>query len=234
MTTLNHDHAAIVNSRSIYQKNIHDAATYPYKVIKVPTDTKLGKKVKKGKLKGSKIYILTLEERATCDSDCEHWLNCYGNNMPFAHRFIVNDALYPAIERDLDELDAKGKPYLVRLHILGDFFNLKYVFFWRKQLAKRELLNIYGYTRNHPTKALGIAIKAVRQEYGERFAIRFSNYPDDPMSAQSKDSSTDGVGCPEQLGLAESCGDCALCWSMPNKPVIFYPDLHGRQSVHIK
>ena len=222
MSALSPTHPAIVNSQTLYRKNVHNAGSYPYKVIKVPTDTKLGKKVKKGKLKGSKIYILTLEERATCDSDCEHWLNCYGNNMPFAHRFIVNDALYPAIERDLDEYDAKGKPYLVRLHVLGDFVNLKYVFFWRKQLAKRELLNIFGYTRNHPNKPLGYALKLLRKQYGERFAIRFSNYPDDPMSAQSKDLSTNGVDCPEQLGLAESCGDCALCWSMPKKPVIFY------------
>ncbi len=222
MTTLALDHAAVVGGRTLYKKNVFDAATYPYKVIKVPTDIKLGKKVKKGKLRGAKIYILTLEERATCDYSCEHWLDCYGNNMPFAHRFLANDALYPAIERDLDEYDAKGKPYLVRLHVLGDFVNLKYVFFWRKQLAKRELLNIFGYTRNHPNKPLGYALKLLRKQYGERFAIRFSNYIDDPMSAQSKDLSTNGVDCPEQLGLAESCGDCALCWSMPKKPVIFY------------
>ena len=222
MTALKIDHTAVVNSHSMYRKNIWDASTYKYKVIKSPTDVKLGKKVTKGKLKGAKIYILTLEERATCDSDCEHWLDCYGNNMPFAHRFIVNDALMVAIERDLDELDAKGKAYLVRLHILGDFPNLKYVIFWRKQLTKRPLLNIYGYTRNHPTKPLGLAIRSVRDLYGARFAIRFSSFPSDPMSAQSEHVSTDGIGCPHQLKKAPSCASCTLCWAMPNKPVIFY------------
>ena len=222
MTSLNYDHTAIVNSRSLYQKNVFDAATYKYKVIKSPTDIKLGKKVTKGKLKGAKIYILTLEERETCDLACEHWLDCYGNNMPFAHRFIVNEALLIAIERDLDELDAKGKAYLVRLHILGDFPTLAYVTFWKKQLSKRPLLNIYGYTRNHPTKPLGLSISSVRDLYGERFAIRFSSFPSDPMSAQSEHVSTVGIGCPHQLKLAKSCGACALCWSMPKKPVIFY------------
>ena len=222
MTTLNLDHAAIVNSRSLYQKNVHDAASYPHKVIKTPTDIKLGKIVNKGKLKGAKIYILTLEERATCDDDCEHWLDCYGNNMPFAHRFIVNDALYPAIERDLDAIDAKGKPYQLRLHVLGDFANIRYVNFWEYQLKIRKLLNIYGYTRHHPTKPIGMAIEALRASYRARFAIRFSNYPDDPFSAQSENVSTDGIGCPHQLRLAKSCGDCALCWTMPDKPVIFY------------
>jgi hypothetical protein len=222
MTTLNLNHAAIVNSRSMYQKNVHDAGSYSHKVIKTPTDIKLGKKVNKGKLKGAKIYILTLEERVTCDDDCEHWLDCYGNNMPFAHRFIVNDALYPAIERDLDAIDAKGKPYQLRLHILGDFESIRYVNFWEYQLKIRKLLNIYGYTRHHPTKPIGMAIEALRASYRARFAIRFSNYPDDPFSAQSENVSTDGIGCPHQLGLAKSCGDCALCWTMPDKSIIFY------------
>ena len=164
-----------MNSQTMYRKNLHDAGNYKYDVIKASTNIKLGKKVTKGHLKGARIFTLTLEERATCDSECEHWLDCYGNNMPFGHRFEANDALMVSIERDLDKLDAKGKPYLVRLHILGDFFNLKYVLFWRKQLKNRELLNIYGYTRNHPNKPLGYALKLVRKQYGKRFAVRFSN-----------------------------------------------------------
>tara|TARA_R110002012_G_scaffold200102_1_gene369093 strand:- start:141 stop:815 length:675 start_codon:yes stop_codon:yes gene_type:complete len=222
MTALNSNHVAITDSRSLYQKNVYDVKTYKYKVIKKTTDKKLGKTVNKGKLKGCKIYVLTLEERATCDDSCEHWLDCYGNNMPFAHRFKINAELLEAIERDLDELDAKGKPYLVRLHVLGDFNSVKYVMFWAKQLQKRKLLNIYGYTRNHPTKPIGKAVKDIRDIYRDRFAVRFSNYPDDPMSAQSEHVSDDGIGCPHQLQLAKSCGDCTLCWAMPNKSVIFY------------
>ena len=222
MTSLSPTHQAIVNSQTMYRKNLHDAGNYKYAVIKASTNIKLGNKVTKGHLKGARIFTLTLEERATCDSECEHWLDCYGNNMPFGHRFEANDALMVSIERDLDKLDAKGKPYLVRLHILGDFFDLQYILFWRKQLKNRELLNIYGYTRNHPNKPLGYALKLLRKQYGERFAIRFSNYPDDPMSAQSEHVSTDGIECPHQLGLSESCGDCTLCWTMLTKPVIFY------------
>ena len=206
----------------MYRKNVHDAGNYAHAVIKASTNIKLGKKVTKGHLRGAKIFTLTLEERATCDSECEHWLDCYGNNMPFGHRFEANDALMVSIERDLDKLDAKGKPYLVRLHILGDFFNLKYVLFWKKQLKNRELLNIYGYTRNHPNKPLGYALKLVRQEYGKRFAVRFSNYPDDTFSAQSEHVSTGGIGCPVQMDRTDSCGTCALCWEMEDKSIIFY------------
>ena len=222
MTSLSPTHQAIVNSQTMYRKNLHDAGNYKYAVIKASTNIKLGNKVTKGHLKGARIFTLTLEERATCDSECEHWLDCYGNNMPFGHRFKANDALMVSIERDLNKLDAKGKPYLVRLHILGDFFSVEYILFWRRQLAKREYLNVYGYTRNHPTKALGYALKLVRKQYGKRFAVRFSNYPDDPFSAQSENVSTDGIGCPHQLRLAKNCGACALCWTMLDKPIIFY------------
>ena len=206
----------------MYRKNVHDAGNYAHAVIKASTNIKLGKKVTKGHLKGAKIYTLTLEERDTCDPECEHWLDCFGNNMPFAHRFEANDALLVAIERDLDKLDAKGKSYLVRLHILGDFFDLQYILFWRKQLKNRELLNVYGYTRHHPTKPLGYALKLVRQEYGKRFAVRFSNYPDDSFSAQSEHVSTGGIGCPVQMDRTDSCGTCALCWEMEDKSIIFY------------
>jgi hypothetical protein len=206
----------------MYRKNLHDAGNYKYAVIKASTNIKLGNKVTKGHLKGARIFTLTLEERATCDSECEHWLDCYGNNMPFGHRFKANDALMVSIERDLDKLDAKGKPYLVRLHILGDFFSVEYILFWRRQLAKREYLNVYGYTRNHPTKPLGYALQLVREQYGKRFAVRFSNYPDDPFSAQSEHVSTGGVGCPVQMNRTNSCGTCTLCWEMEDKSIIFY------------
>ena len=227
MKTLNGKQKAIFKEKRVYKNNIHDAETYPYNVIKRNTGAKLGKVVKKTRLRGAKIYVLTLEERATCDPDCEHWLDCFGNNMPFAHRFKANTALLGAISKNLDEIDAKGHIYLVRLHILGDFYSLEYVDFWQDQLERRPLLNIYGYTRNTPNSripkysALGLAILNVRIKYPDRFAVRFSNDPSDKFSANSEHVSLDGIVCPEQTGHTESCGSCGLCWTMKEKPVIF-------------
>ena len=48
------NHRAIMNGQTMYQKNVHDPLTYPYKFIKPDTGSKLGKKVRKGKWKGSK------------------------------------------------------------------------------------------------------------------------------------------------------------------------------------
>ncbi len=92
MTKLSETHAAIVEGRTLYSKNVHDLDTYKHKVLKPSTNKKLGRKITKGKLAGMQIYTLTLEERATCDRDCEHWLDCFGNNMPFAHR-VSTDGL---------------------------------------------------------------------------------------------------------------------------------------------
>ena len=157
------------------------------------------KKVTKGKLSGASIYTLTLEERATCSQECEHWYDCYGNNMPFAHRFMATTSLTRKMEPNLDELDKKHPMgYVIRLHILGDVFSVSYVKWWGRQLAKRPSLNIYGYSRHHPFKPIGRAILALREKYPDRFAVRFSNLPSDNMSANSEHVSDEGIICPEQ------------------------------------
>ena len=77
-------------------KNLRPPTTRYRKGVKAPSlsmlkrgeqNKKLGDKITKGAWKGMTMYSLTLEERATCPSDCQQWDNCYGDNMPFAHRF---------------------------------------------------------------------------------------------------------------------------------------------------
>src|SRR3990167_9551526 len=72
-----------------------------YSAVRIVSDTnvlkrsidnaKLGKlrEWRAGAFKGMPLYSLTLEERATCERSCNAWSVCYGNNMPFAHRFDV-------------------------------------------------------------------------------------------------------------------------------------------------
>jgi|TARA_R110000823_G_scaffold197542_1_gene328703 hypothetical protein len=221
MSQLSTDHAAIVNSTTLYQKNIHDAGDYPHKVLKPSTNKKLGRKITKGAWRGMPFHTLTLVERETCDSDCEHWEDCYGNNMPFAHRFIANSALTSKINLELDILDKKYPAgYVIRLHILGDFYSVGYVNFWKRQLANRPGLRIYGYTRHHPTKTIGKAVLSVRQAFPDTFKIRFSNLPSDNLSASSEHVSKRGIVCPVQLDKTPNCGACGLCW-VAKKPIIF-------------
>ena len=222
MSTLKQNHAAIVDSRTMYSKNVHNLDTYAHKALKPSTNKKLGRKVTKGKLAGMPIYTLTLEERKTCDDACEHWLDCYGNNMPFAHR-IDTAGLEARLETELDALDSKHKRgYLVRLHVLGDFYSADYVKFWQIQVTKRDKLHVYGYSRHHPGKPVGDALRHARKVLGfNRFAIRFSTLPSDNLSANTiHNTAKDAITCPVQLDKTDSCGTCSLCWTT-KKPITF-------------
>ena len=236
MTKLKTDNNAIVKSTTQYLKNIHSAIDYPHKIIKPSTNAKLGKKITKGIWKDKKIYTLTLVERATCTSDCEHWLDCYGNNMPFAHRFKTDKehgvALMKRIWEELEQLNNKHKQgFVVRLHVLGDFFSWDYVDFWRRAIEHFGNLFVYGYTRWHPNTNIGNAVYKVRNKHLARFKIRFSNLPSDKFSASSSDfksfkasqNKKDNINitCPVQLNKTDSCGTCGLCWTAQTKPIIF-------------
>ena len=56
MSTLKQNHAAIVEGRTMYSKNVHTLDTYAHKALKPSTNKKLGRKVIKGKLAGMPIY----------------------------------------------------------------------------------------------------------------------------------------------------------------------------------
>ena len=227
MTTLHPTHSAIVNGHTMYKKNLYDATDYKHDVIKKSTNVKLGKKILKGIWKDHPMYTVTLEARATCTDECEHYLDCYDNNMPFAHRFKANQALIDKMAIELDKLDKKHPlGYVVRLHILGDFYSVAYVKWWKKQLQTRPNLKIYGYSRNHVSskyakvRSIAKEIVKVRLQFADRFKIRFSNLPSDTLSANSEHVSTQGFTCPQQTGKTASCGTCGLCWTS-TKPVIF-------------
>ncbi len=160
-----------------YKKNIHDLNDYQFKVLKPSTNKKLGKKVLKGSFKDYKFYTLTLVERETCPKDCFHWEDCFGNNMPFAHRMSNKDELLltTRIHNDIKEL--KGKKALLRLHILGDFFNVQYVWFWDLMLTLYPNIAIYGYTANstsskyETSRNIAQAILSLRIKHKKRFSV---------------------------------------------------------------
>ena len=132
MKQLSKTEMAVMAGKSVYHnlrvKSVNDGMAKSERAIKKSTNVKLGKRVTKGKLKGFPIFTLTLEERATCPASCIHWGDCYGNNMMNAIRYKGDQALLDQIESDLAYYQAKyPKGFLVRLHILGDFYSVAYV-----------------------------------------------------------------------------------------------------------
>ena len=241
MKPLTKTEQAIMESRSIFQKTVKDADRSimgkTETLLKRSTNVKLGKKVTKGHLRGFPIYTLTLEERATCPRSCAHWADCYGNNMHLAIRYNAGPALEAMLEDELVELQRKHpKGFLVRLHILGDFYSVSYVAKWAKWLTQFPALHIYGYTANQPNaadpteRAIGQAIKTLRDNCADnRFAIRFSgNFEDPEFTANSADDTRaiaavdakQAFICPVQQDRVKDCGSCALCWTS-RKPVVF-------------
>lgn len=182
--------------------------------------SKIGGEVLKGKWKGFPIFTLTLEERATCPTYCDHWRSCFGNKMQFAHRMSHVD---PHFELQLvREVCALGARYpagfVIRLHVLGDFFSVRYVQIWQSLIETVPALNVFGYSArwdgvNDPIAAALIGL--VRDQW-DRFAVRFSNAPVSECSTISIEhpiqKPDDAVICPEQVGQTESCSTCALCW----------------------
>ena len=219
MKTLSKTELAVMMGRTLFPTTLKDTTKdilgKTENVIKQSTNIKLGKRVTKGSLKGAKIFTVTLEERKTCPTSCAHWADCYGNNMPFATRYAANDDLEERMEKELAELQRKNPTgFLVRLHILGDFYSVGYVAKWGAWLTKFPALHVYGYTANQPD-----AIDAKERSIGQAIQTIRAASADDERAAPLVEAKKAFI-CPVQLDKTASCGSCGACWSS-TKPVVF-------------
>lgn len=176
---------------------------------------KIGKTVTKGKLKGFPIFTLTLEERATCPRTCEVWTSCYGNGMPYAQRIRHGREFEEALWNELaDKQNAHPHGFLVRLHILGDFYSVDYAELWAEALEAYPALHVFGYTAHSPDSEIGTVVRELLGYRGDRFHVRFSgwNGPTDGSVVVDSATDTDHVVCPAQTGKTGCCATCAFCW----------------------
>jgi hypothetical protein len=211
----------IIEGRTKFPKSVKTVAEVTNLLVSGHSNVKIGRDVRKGKLRGYWIYTLSLEERKTCPLTCEHWQSCYGNNMPYAKRVDFTDpTLLTALEAELEKLIGTHgrKGILVRLHALGDFYSPAYVGFWRRMLVKHPRLAIYGYTarRRSSPDGIGRAIDLLNNDFGERCMIRWSSGGLKTMSTvnigEESSKPADAFICPEQTGKTKGCGTCGLCW----------------------
>jgi hypothetical protein len=117
---------------------------------------KIGKAVTKGPRRGWPIFTLTLEERATCPRTCKAWGFCYGNNMQAAERIVAGERLEAALGLELLALQRQHPGgFMVRLHVLGDFYSEDYVRFWTSALDRFPALHVFGFTARLPGTPIG-------------------------------------------------------------------------------
>lgn len=228
------DHPAVVEGRTLFPTTVVDPRDAPRLLVSGINQRKLGDRVTKGKWRGMPIYSLTLEERATCPRSCHHWGDCMGNGMPFSRRHKHGLDLETRLAVELTEKQTKHPGgFVVRLHILGDFYSARYVDVWREFLGRFPALHCFGYTAWPATTKIGRKIEALREEQWGRFAIRRSTLEAEPRAAvtvRTLEAVSPGiVMCPAQELPARpsrvaGCGACGICWAS-NKPIGFA--LHG-------
>lgn len=209
------DHAAVVEGRTLFPSRVFNQAV---RLLKSGEhQRKLGSHVSKGAWTGMPIFTLTLEERATCPRSCQHWRDCYGNHMHFAPRAAHGLAMEKMLAKELAVLAGTyPQGFVVRLHVLGDFYNAGYVKKWYNWMLDFPNLHVFGYTAHKPSSYLGKILVKVHNVFPKRWWVRFS-HADNETWLSTGDS---GIVCPVQTGATDCCGTCGLCWAA-KKPIKF-------------
>lgn len=234
-------HPALIEARTLFPSTVVDPRTSPRVLVSGANSRKIGDRVTKGPWKGMPIYTLTLEERATCPATCHHWSTCFGNGMQFARRHRHGPELEQQLETELFILNREHPAgFVVRLHVLGDFYSVDYVNRWENWLVRFHALRVFGYTAWPEITDIGRAVHRLREAIWERFAIRTSREPVEIVGPVRPTATTlrrvaegrqpEGIVCPAQSHPGVCCGSCGLCWSphLKTTPIAFM--LHGRKS----
>ena len=239
---LPYNHPAVIEGRTLFPSTVVQPMPANSDgtggvLVSGHNNPKIGRRVEKGAWTTFPIYTLTLEERETCSRSCHHWRTCYGNNMHLARRHQWGQALEDVLDDELAMLQGEHPDgFVVRLHVLGDFYSEDYVRRWRGWLARFPALHCYGYTAWPPATPIGRAVRDLAVERWDRFAIRLSlprrghghreavavwNWP------PTVEELDDAILCPAQQHATETCGTCGLCWST-TRNIAFA--VHGRRS----
>lgn len=234
------EHPAMVENRTLFPSTVATvSASEPKNIFTSGRENrKLGEFVEKGAFKGYALLGLSLEERATCPASCAARGFCYGNGMHLARRLRIDDpeVFFDRVEAEIVEALACHRGVLVRLHVLGDFPSVGYVAFWKDMLAENPKLACYGYTHWPEASDIGVAIKAVKDEFPDRFRIRWSSSVPRPdgttIISRVPDTRrvSEGLVCPAQTDASVCCATCGLCWekSFSSEAIAFVK--HGPKS----
>lgn len=225
--TLERDHLAVKLGTSLFRDGRLKSSKQSDRPLLVSghNNRKIGAVIQKGKWTGFPVFTLTLEERATCPRTCAHWLDCYGNKMNWPTRWMADADLIPKIDRNLSDLAREFSNFVIRLHVLGDFYSVPYVRQWARWLNEYPGLHIYGYTGWQPETPIGKAVADLAAADWGRFAVRTSNGAGNMRTTETVDTENasgevnGGIVCPVQTGKTECCATCGLCWNTQRKIV---------------
>ncbi|MFC3227359.1 hypothetical protein ACFOGJ_08970 [Marinibaculum pumilum] len=218
------DHGAAVEGRTRYPAMVQHPSLVDRILKSGHHNAKIGRLAIKSRWAGMPIYTLTLEERATCPRTCLQWRTCYGNKMHFSTRVMHGPFLEARLQEELAELQEDHPDgFIVRLHVLGDFYSAAYVHRWAEWLCDYPALHAYGYTAWPRDSEIGALLETMSQARWDRFAIRFSGCQGERATEvveRPADAAPGAVVCPAQVGRTDCCGTCGLCWQT-RRPIAF-------------
>lgn len=231
-------HPAVVEGRTIFPSTVVDAEASPRLLVDGHNAAKIGARVRKGPWSGMPIYTLTLEERATCPRSCHVWRECYGNAMHLARRHRASPEMEALLGAEIaDAATRHPEGFAVRLHVLGDFYSVRYAARWAVWLRWVPQLHVFGFTAHADNTPIANMIERMNGTWPDRCAIRFSRQH---LSGQGMEATTiwhkpagthhgEAIICPAQTGRTECCATCGLCWSraMAGTAIAFIG--HGRR-----
>ena len=147
-------------------KNLRPPQTRYLKGVKPPSlnmlkrgkqNKKLGDKVSVKMWKGMTMYSLSLEERATCPLTVRNGTTATVTTCRSLIALITTTHNFIGIREQLSELNDKHpEGFVVRLHVLGDFYDGKYIVQWQLWLHQFENLHVFGYTHHTADLSLGL------------------------------------------------------------------------------
>jgi hypothetical protein len=215
----------MLENRTLYPTTVVAPADSPRLLISGINQRKLGNRVVKGEWAGMPFYALTLEERATCPNICPQLDTCYGNAMHFSRRHKADVNLTTYLQVELQVLAEKHpKGFVVRLHVLGDFFSVRYADFWYTMLRKYKPLHIQGFTA-HVFGLVHDMIQNMNVSFPHRCYVRISGVETKVIM----DEEPGIVTCPAQTGKTACCGTCALCWTPAFRGKVIGFIKHGKK-----
>ena len=115
------DHPAVREGRTLMRSRVFSARHLDRILIGGEMNAKIGGLWEKG-WPGTRIFTLSLEERATCPRTCPQWRSCYGNHQRFTIRVRADRYLIPRLEAEIPVLASRFEKFSIRLHQLGDFY----------------------------------------------------------------------------------------------------------------
>lgn len=239
---LSEDHPAILQKTTMFETTVVNAADSASILVSGHNNRKIGKVVTKGSWKGMPIYMVTLTERATCPTACHMYRECYGNAMPFSRRHAPGEDFERCLVDEIAEkAQAHRQGFVVRLHVLGDFYSGAYVRLWKSLLAEHPQLHIYGYTAagmdgSAQWREVTGEIEDMNDAYPEQCVIRWSDPEPIPGGATvisrlpEAPTVDEGTVCPAERDATACCATCGLCWepAARNKTIVFVK--HGMGS----